>query len=130
MEAQSSNLSVELENRLVRWAYWIIPFEKNEVGFPQQATIADFGLPDSSIRQSKPPFPLNNLNAQEMNCWINIMGTEHPEYKETLRAYYLRGNKARMADIAKTLNTSRRVFEQRLILARTWLRGRLSVEHN
>lgn len=118
------SLDVELEKRLESWAYYVL--DKN--GFPNKSTIADFGLPDSHVRQSKPPFPLNNLQADEMNGWINIMGIECPEHKYVIGRYYLRKDGVRILELAKIFQISERMFKQRLREARLWLKGRLSTE--
>lgn len=122
------NLNIELERRLLNWAYWVIAFANNEVGYPAKSTIADFGLTDSHIRKSKPPFSLNNLQADELNGWINIMGKFYPHYKTILGAYYLRKRGLRISDLATIFKISERRFKQQLHDARLWLSGRLSIE--
>lgn len=122
----SLNMEVELERRLTNWAYWIICFERNEIGYPSKATIADFGMPNSYIRTSKPPFPLNNIQADEINTWINIMGEIRPECKVAIATYYLRKNGLRIYQIAKALNITLTMFNRHLHDGKTWLMGRLS----
>lgn len=117
------NLDYELEKRLENWSYYML--EKS--GYPNKSTIADFGLPSTAVRQSKPPFSINNIQADEINGWINIMGQENPEYKIAILAFYLRKDK-RILDLAKNFDISARMFKQRLREGRTWLRGRLSTE--
>jgi hypothetical protein len=117
---------IELENRLVNWAIWCIAFHRNEVGYPSKATIADFGLPGYFVRQSKPPFPISNILADEFNGWVNQMAIEHPEYKTALKDYYLREKEQRIKHLAEAQKISIRMFKQRLHDARIWLEGRLS----
>lgn len=122
------NLEDELEERLINWSHWIIPFLRNEVGYPKSSTIVNFGLSDSHIRESKPPIPINNLQADEMNGWINIMAIEHPEYSGAVAAWYLRKKGMRTWEVAKLYKMSPTTFKLRLRLARNWLRGRLSID--
>ncbi len=122
------SLDMELENRLINWSYWMIDFKEGRLGYPSKSTIADFGLVDSHVRQSRPPFPLNNLLADELNGWINIMAIEHPEYRTTLCAYYMRAKGLRIWELAQDFKISPRMFKQRLHDARLWLTGRLSIE--
>lgn len=117
-------LEIELHKRLVNWSY----YKLDDNGYPTKSTIADFGLPSNGIRRSKPPISINNLKADEMNGWINIMGKEHPEYKQAIGAYYLRSASERIWELAKRYHISPRMFKQRLHDARLWLSGRLSSE--
>ena len=121
------DLKLELQDRLVKWSWWIIPFQKNEVGYPSKSTIADFGLPNAFTRQSKPPFPLNRLEAQEMNHWVNLMGQDHSNYKAVINAYYLRSDGLKIPDLAKNMSMSVSYFNQTLRKAREWLMRRLSL---
>lgn len=118
------NLEVELHRRLTNWSFYAL----DDNGYPNKSTIADFGLVDSHVRHSKPPFPINNLQADEMNGWINIMGLEHPEYKKVIGAHYLRCDDLRITDLARLLNIKPWMFKQRLREARIWLIGRLSID--
>lgn len=120
------SLEMELESRLVNWSYWVISFENGDIGYPAKSTIADFGLVASFVRQSKPPFPLSNFDADEMNGWINQMALIHPEYRAALMAYYMREKGMKIWEIAQVFEISPRMFKQRLHDARTWLSGRLS----
>lgn len=124
------SISSELEKRLNGWAYYIAAFLNNEVGYPSQSIIADFGLPATHIRRSKPPFPLNNLIADETNSWVNALGILYPHLKLTVYAYYLRDRQLRIKDVAPLLEVSESAFKKRLHEARLWLEGRLSVEIN
>jgi len=76
-------------------------------------------------RYSKPPFPMNYLDAQAMNCWINIMGTKHRDYYEAIKVYYL--TKYRIWEIAQYAGISPRAFKQRLHDAKIFLDGCLTV---
>jgi|SRR5690606_20728516 len=119
------SLDIVLQDRLKNWSHWEYCFTRGEFGYPSKSTIADFGTGNLLVRYSKPPFPLNNMLAQEMATWINIMGSEHPEYKEALKAFYL--TRYSIRELAKLSEISPRMFKQRLHDARTWLKGRLSV---
>lgn len=120
------NLNIELENRLRDWAYWCIAFEKGKMGYPPKSIIADCFIGTLQPRHSKPPFPINNIKADEMNGWINIMGNENFEYKEAIIGHYL-SNKQPW-ELAKLLKIAPRTYRQRLQYARTWLCGRLSID--
>lgn len=125
-----NQLNVELDRRMRNWAYWIISFKKNEVGFPNRSTIADFGM-DGSLqpRHSKPPFSLQGVElADQMNGWLNIMGVHHPDYKSAIIRYYL--TRFKISELAKQVNIHPHTFKDRLRDARTWLKGRLSAEEN
>lgn len=117
-------LQSELEWRLKNWKYWRLD---GLSGYPDQSTIAHFGeginLP---ITYSHPPFPLNQLLAQEMGAWINQMGSSHIEYKYVIELVYLTGHP--QWKLAQMLNISPRDFTRRLQCARTWLEGRLSID--
>src|SRR5690606_1876776 len=118
-KAIKMNLDSELERRLVNWSYYVL----DDNGYPSKSTIADFGLPTTQIKKSKPPFSINKVEADETNGWVNIMGGQHPEYKIALCAFYLRPRGMRISDIAEQLNVSLRTFNQRLSDARNWLSG-------
>ena len=62
-----SRIMMELEMRLRKWATWCIAIEKGRVGFPTKSTVAGFWEGSVKARYSRPPIPLNNLQAQEMN---------------------------------------------------------------
>lgn len=118
------HLSKELEDRLINWKGWVL----YQNGFPTKSVVADFGLfcGGKSTPMSKPPIPLNNLLAEEMNTWINIMGSGHPEYKYAIKAYYL--EPGTIKEKAADCNIAERTFKQRLQFARHWLEGRLSID--
>jgi len=119
----SREIEKELDRRLTNWAYWVIPILKNEIGFPAKSVIADidFGSLANYVRVSKPPIPLNNFQADEMNCWINLMGKVKPEFKQAIKEFYL--SKHTIVKISKTLEISTRTFNDRLHGARTFLKG-------
>jgi hypothetical protein len=125
-------LSLEsiLQDRLKNWSYWEVCFLKGEFGYPSKSTIANFGEGSEIsmlVRYSKPPFPLNNLLAQEMSTWINVMGIDHPEYKEAIKIYYL--TRYKITELAYQCHVSPRTFKERLHNARIFLKGRLSIDY-
>lgn len=122
------SLESELEDRLIQWSYWIISFYRNEVGYSPTSTIVNFGLGDGFIRESKPPFPINNLQADEMNGWINMLGKYYPAHAQAIHAWYLRERGLKQYEVAKLLNLPLKTFQTRLLLGRRWLEGRLSID--
>lgn len=117
-------LNIELEKRLSNWAFWFL----NPEGISSKSPMADFGLFTGSTQPplSKPPFPINNFQADEMNGWINILGVHHPELKEVIKSYYL--EKGNIAEKAKLYNIAPRTYKMRLQFARNWLEGGLSID--
>ena len=118
------DLKIELEKRLISWSWHVL----DSNGFPNKSTIANFGINDNYALKSRPPIPIHNLQADEMNHWINIMGSTNPELKIVLKAFYTRRNSEKIATLAQVLGISSRTFSQRLQSARMWLEGRLSID--
>jgi hypothetical protein len=126
---RAAQLSMELHDRLVKWSYWIIAIKNNQIGYPAKSTIADFGMPSSYVRQSKPPMPLNNQEADEMNGWVNHMGAFYPQYKQVITAFYLRTKETPIWVLAQHFGISPDTFKKILGLSRSWISSKLSKEY-
>jgi hypothetical protein len=124
----SNHLERELDTRLSNWAHWVYSIISGEVGFPNKSTIADFDMGGAYhlIRLSKPPFPLNNSTAQEMNNWINLMGQYRPEYKQVLIEVYI--NKKSSKKTSEYIGVPKRTFYDHLRGAKNWLGGCISLK--
>lgn len=114
-----------LEKRLIDWSYWIARIENGEEGWPKSSLLAIVLELGAVIRSGIPRTPFVYEKAEEVNCWINRMGKEYPEYEEVIKKYYLRKNISLRA-AAKELNISWTTFKDRVREAKNWLGQRIN----
>lgn len=112
-----------LESRLQEWGEWFSKYEDNGLGYPKQSINVN-GILLKGIGRKIPPM---NQSAEEIENWVMILGRDEcPKCAQVIRdRYFLRSPDNRIAALARKHKTSTTQIENRLRIAKVFLRAML-----
>lgn len=113
--------NILLEKYLVDWAYWTSRIEQGIEGHPKRSLVSvmmEVGI--FARGYSGSTIPYQSGREEKLNCLINQMGVEQPQFKEAIKAYYLRRN-ITLPMVARELNISLATLKERVNKAKQYL---------
>ena len=110
-----------LESRWEEWGEWFAKYEDNGLGYPSQSINVN-GILLKGIGRKIPPC---NPNAEEIENWVMLLSRDEcPKCAQVIRdRYFLRSPDNRIAALARKHRTSTTQIENRLRIAKVFLRA-------